>query len=351
MAQYTRTESRQWARENLDGLINVVIPSFTQDLKGLNEKGIRHDVRKCIELGFTGTLLVSEVVMTLEEYIQFTKIAVDEAAGKLTIVHHASFNTLEENIESVQLAEEAGADLVLLSYPANFYPKDSQEIYEYTKAVCDATNLGVILFPVPLWNFERLHPAAIDPKIIRQMLDHIPNIVAIKAEGGMPLIGGFTQCYQMFNDEVIVMTPLEKDAFAIGNLVSIQFMGTSNYEMYGDVLPKLFKTMQEGKYEEVYEQYWKLQPARQTVGKLMASSDGAGLVNRMLWKYAAWLNGFNGGPLRQPTMKINQSQMTAIRQALIASGIEVTKDDDSQFFIGRFPETASEKGESALINS
>ena len=61
----------------------------------------------------------------------------------------------------------------------------------------------------------------------------------------------------------------------------------------------------------------------------MVASDGAGLVNRMLWKYAAWLNGFNGGPLRQPTMKINQSQMSAIRQALIASGIEVTKDDDS----------------------
>ena len=136
-----------------------------------------------------------------------------------------------------------------------------------------------------------------------------------------------------------------------GNLVPLQFMGTSNYEMYGDTLPKLFNKMKEGKYEEVYEQYWKLQPARQTVGKLMASSDGAGLVNRMLWKYAAWLNGFSGGPLRQPTMKINQSQMSAIRQALIASGIEVTKDDDSQFFVGRFPETVSEKNENALINN
>jgi 4-hydroxy-tetrahydrodipicolinate synthase len=71
----------------------------------------------------------------------------------------------------------------------------------------------------------------------------------------------------------------------------------------------------------------------------------------MLWKYAAWLNGFSGGPLRQPTMKINQSQMSAIRQALIASGIEVTKDDDSQFFVGRFPETVSEKNENALINN
>ena len=91
MAQYTRNESRKWAKENLDGLINVVIPSFTQDLKGLNEKGIRHDVRKCIELGFTGTLLVSEVVMSLEEYIEFTKIAVDEAAGEINYCPSCKF--------------------------------------------------------------------------------------------------------------------------------------------------------------------------------------------------------------------------------------------------------------------
>ena len=338
MANYTRLEARQWAKENLHGLANVVIPSFTQDLSRLNEKGIRHDIRRNIELGFTGTLLVAETATTLEEYIEFTKIAVDEAKGNIKIIHHASFNTLKENIQAVKLAEEAGAELVLLSYPANFYPKDSQEIYEYTKNFAEATNLGIILFPVPLWNFERLHPAAIDPKIIRQLLNDVPNIVAIKAEGGMPLVAGFTQCYQLFKDEVIVMTPLEKDAFAIGNLVPIQWMATSNYEMYGDVLPKLFNLMQEGKFEEVYEQYWKLQPARSTIGKFMASSDGAGLVNRMLWKYAAWLNGFNGGPLRQPTMKVNKAQMSAIRQALIKSGIEVTNDDDSQFFIGRNPE-------------
>ena len=55
MALYTRQESRKWAKENLHGLANVVIPSFTQDLEGLNETGIRHDVRRSIDLGFTQT--------------------------------------------------------------------------------------------------------------------------------------------------------------------------------------------------------------------------------------------------------------------------------------------------------
>jgi len=336
MAYYKKAEARKWAKENLDGLANVIIPSFTADLKALNEQGIRHDVRRCIELGFTGTLLVSELALSTEEYIQFAKWVADEAQGRLQLIHHASFNTLEENIEIVQAVEEL-VDLVLLSYPANFYPEDSQGVYEYTKRFAEATDVGIILFPVPLWNFERLHPAAIDPKVIRQLIDDVPNIVSIKAEGGMPLIAGFTQCYQLFNEEVVVTTPLEKDAFAIGNIIPIQWMGTSNYEMYGDTLPILFNKMKEGKIDEVYEQYWKMQPARMAVGKLMASSDGAGLVNRMLWKYAAWLNGFNGGPLRQPTMKINSSQMSAIRNALIQSGIPVTEESDREFFIGRNP--------------
>ena len=68
---------------------------------------------------------------------------------------------LAQNLEVIRGAEEAGADLVLLSYPPNFYPESEQEIYDYTKAFCDATDLGVILFPMTHWGFERLHSASI----------------------------------------------------------------------------------------------------------------------------------------------------------------------------------------------
>ena len=41
----------------------------------------------------------------------------EEADGKLALVFHAMFNTLEENIEAVQMAEGEGCELVLLGYP------------------------------------------------------------------------------------------------------------------------------------------------------------------------------------------------------------------------------------------
>src|SRR6266478_4389437 len=133
MARYNRDEAREWARENLVGVVNCTIPSFSGDLKAINEKAIGH--------GFAGTLGVSEVAIMLPEYLDFLRVIKDEAGNRLILVHHASFSTLEQNIEAVHGAEEAGAELVLLSYPPNFYPESEQEIYDYTKAVCDATGL------------------------------------------------------------------------------------------------------------------------------------------------------------------------------------------------------------------
>src|SRR4051794_21559864 len=107
------------------GAANVVIPTFTNDLRGVNEAATRHDIRRERELGFWGALLVSETATTGAEYLQFTEWAVDEAKGDLHFIFHASFNTLEENIELANAARAIGAELVLLAYPPNFYPQSS----------------------------------------------------------------------------------------------------------------------------------------------------------------------------------------------------------------------------------
>jgi len=108
MAAYTRTEAREWAREKLIGAVNCTIPSFTSDLKSINEAGIRHDIRLAKEHGFLGTLGVSEVNITLPEYLEFLRIIRDEAGEDLVVVHHGSWSTLADNIEAVRGAEEAG---------------------------------------------------------------------------------------------------------------------------------------------------------------------------------------------------------------------------------------------------
>lgn len=338
MIDYKKSEAREWAWENMHGVANVVIPSFTQDLAHLSEKGIRHDIRLEIEYGFAGALIVCEVAQTLEEYRQCFEWAHDEAGGKLCLIHHAAFDTLDANIEAVAATQTAGAELILLSYPPNFYAETEQQIYDYTKSFCDNTDLGVILFPVPHWGFERVHPAGFSPELLTRLVDDIPNIVAIKAEGGMPTIGGFVQAHKMFGDKVIITNPLEHDAIPLASLLPMQFSGTSNTEYCGPVIPRMFQLIHEDKFDEAMELYWQIHPARMANMQANAFMSGSNFIHRMMWKYQAWLNGFNGGPLRQPTNRLVDRNMKPIRASLEASGLPVTKDHDREFFIGRNPE-------------
>jgi 4-hydroxy-tetrahydrodipicolinate synthase len=337
MARYRKHEAREWARESLRGVANVVIPSFSRDLKRLNEKGIRHDIRLEIEYGFAGTLLVSEVAITLEEYRQFFEWANDEARRRLLLIHHASFNDLEENIEAVRIAEANGAELILLSYPPNFYPTTAQDIYDYTKAFCDATSLAVMLFPVTLWGFDRVHPSDIEAAVIRKLIDNCPNVAAVKAEGGMPNVMGFVECHRLFGKEIVVTCPLEIDMVPLAQLVPMQFSGTSNTEYYGPMIPRIFNLLREQKFDEATRLYWQLHPARKANAAANAYVPQTLFLHRMLWKFQGWLNGFNGGPLRRPTMRLNDAHMNALRQGLVRSGLEPTEDPNGAFFVGRNP--------------
>jgi len=335
MPSYRKNDAREWARQHLRGIANVIIPSYSPDLRDLNEAGIRHDVRLDIDYGFAGTLLVSEVAITLDEYERFFAWAHDESRGRLLLIHHASFNTLEENVAAAALAERNGAELVLLSYPANFYPESDEDIYAYSKAFCDSTNLAVMLFPVPLWGFERIHPADIQVALIRRLLDDCRNIVAIKAEGGMPSLLGFVECRRHFGNEVVISCPLEGDMIPLAQLVDIPFSGTSNTEYYGPMIPRIFALLQRGEFDEASRLYWQLHPARKANAAAAAYMPHTSFIHRMMWKYQAWLQGFNGGPLRQPTMRLGDAQMNGLRQGLIRAGLQPTDAPNGAFFVGR----------------
>lgn len=339
MAGYSKSEARDWARERLVGAVNCTIPSFTSNLRSINETGIRHDVRLAKAHGFVGSLGVSEVSITLPEYLRFLEIMKDEAGSDLVIVHHASWSDLEQNIEAVKGAEAAGAELVLLSYPPNFYPQSEQEIYDYTKAVCDATNLAVILFPMFLWGFSnRIHPSDIPARLIRRLLDDVPNIAVIKAEGGFPSIMGIIEAYRLFGDEVVISCPIEGELLPLGQLMPIQFSATSDHEFWGPTIPEAMRLLREEKFDEVTELYWKMHPARKAKSAVSQQLNGGNFINRQLWKFQGWLRGYNGGPLRLPTQRIHDPQMNQLRQGLIASGFAPSMDSFADFFVGRNPE-------------
>jgi 4-hydroxy-tetrahydrodipicolinate synthase len=333
---FNRSEAKEWAKSTWYGAANVVIPTFSNDYKKLNPKAIAHDVKLSAEHGFWGSLLVSEGSTTLEEMKEFIDISVDARPKDFRLILHGSFNTIEETIEVSQYAEQQGVEALLLSYPQNFYPKSEQEIYEYTKAVADKTNMALIIFAVESWNFGRIHNSKFPVSLIKQIAE-IDTAVAVKYEAGHPGMAGMAECQRAVGDKVIVCDPMENNSPLWVDTYGMQWMGTSNYEMFGDLVPKYFNLFREGKFEEGMELFWKLVPARTAKTNFHKTFAGAKLIHRLGWKYLAWLNGYNGGPLRMPQMRLDDAQMNLLKTGLQKSGIKVTEEPNENFFVGRNP--------------
>ncbi|MBZ4521799.1 dihydrodipicolinate synthase family protein [Mycobacterium avium] len=341
MPEYVKSEARRWARQNLHGVTGIVLPSYTPDFVALDQEAIGNDIARNIELGFWGSLAISEPCRSIDEYVSLVRASVAAAKGtQYQIMHYASFDTLAMNIEAAKLAADAGASLSLLAYPPSFRPSDSEEIYRYTREFCDRTELGVVLFPVPLWGFERLHPAALDPDIVVRLVEDCPNIVAIKSEGGLPTMGGFAQLRQRVGDAVIVTIPIEQQVIPLRQLgIDISWMPPSDAEIYGDIAPRMMRLLDEGEHEAAWDLFWQVHPARLVHGPV--SLLGGHAIHWGAWKYIGWLNGMNGGVLPIPCPTLEESQMRAVRAALIKSKVAVTEQPDELFYIGR---TAAARG-------
>jgi dihydrodipicolinate synthase/N-acetylneuraminate lyase len=338
MPTYQRQEARAWAMESLTGVSGVTIPTFTEDLSGLNRAAIAHDIEHIIDLGFHHTLVMSEVNITPEENAEFTALARKTAGDRLGLFFHAAFGTLAENIRAVKLAEKAGVDWALLSYPPQFRAESEDDVYEYTRRFCEETELGVMIFPLPSWGFERFHPAGMSVGLVRRMLDTIPNIVAIKAEQGYPLPGGAFEMYHHFADEVVISCPIESHCIPFMDKLDLRFSGTSNTQWMSRYFPEAFAKARDGRWAEAMEDYWRVNPARQASDAITSSYLGTtGVLNRTLWKYQDWLAGFSGGPLRAPAMRAPDRHMKTLRTGLVAAGLPVTDLPDSEYLRGRFP--------------
>ncbi|KQU38448.1 dihydrodipicolinate synthase family protein [Rhodococcus sp. Leaf258] len=336
MLDYTPTEARSWARGTFDGTIAVTQPSFSADFTRIDEAAIAHDVLKLKDLGFSGTLLVAEVNITPEENARVTAVAREAGGPDFALFFHAMFPTLEQNVHAARLAEAAGVDRALLAYPSSFWPTSYDEVFDYTKTFCDETGLATMLFPLPAWGFERIHPAGMSVDFVRRVLDGVPNIVAIKSEQGYPGIPGVMEMYHHFREEVVISCPIEAETIPLMSALDFQFSGTSNTHWMSDYYPRAFDLARTGKWEEAMELYWQVHPARLANSAVSATSTpGTSTINRTQWKYQEWLAGFHGGALRPPAQRLPDRYMKQLRAALVASGLPVTDSPDEDFVRGR----------------
>jgi dihydrodipicolinate synthase/N-acetylneuraminate lyase len=334
---YKRSEAKDWAKQHWRGVCNVIMPSYTADLQRLNEKAIRHDVRRNIELGFWGALLVSECATTLDEYKRFMEICVDEAKGKHHFLIQGVFDTADQIVDMAKAGEAIGITGLLLGQPNSFYARSEGDLYDYLASVSERTSLAVCLFATTQMNLGRLHPSGYPPNVVTRIAD-LENVVAIKYEVGRPGIAGDYEIWKKLKSKrVLFSDPLEANAPLTVELFGQQWMGTSNYEYWGGAVPEIFGLLLKGEFDKAMEIYWRINPARQARINIQATFAGGNFIHRYLWKYQGWLHGYNGGPMRQPVMKLNDTQMRNVRDPLLRCGYKLQDEDATAFYRGRNP--------------
>jgi len=328
-----KSELKKWAKENYKGVENELLPSFTPDLSELDEEGIRWDVQQSIRHGFHSTLCAAETGLTFEESKRFVEIVADEAKDKIFVSTTILFDNLEQNREMLKHADKVGCDCALFGYSPNYQPKSEEEIYQLTKEMLDSTNLAIVLYPHPQYNFERFHPSGFPPQLLNRMAD-IDNAVAIKV--GEP--GLMAECARLCGDRLLVSCPIERllplNFLAYGQ----QWIGAGPYEVFQSpekpYMVEYFNLMMTGQMDKAMEIYWRLTPARVIFEQQFAPTSMLGTYNWTQHKYYQWLVGGNGGFTRQPCMKLYQHDMDASKMALRMIGIP-PRENDEEFYVGR----------------
>ena len=159
-------------RGRLEGAIAFPVTPFKTDLS-LDLEGLRRNLTKLVEhplcavvaAGGTGEMYS----LTREEHLRVIETTVETIAGRVPVIAGVGFGQ-RPAVEMAKLAATAGADGILALPP--YYPQaDDDGMFEYYRAIGEATYLGLLIYSRD-W-------AAFSPAMVER-LTAIPALIAWK---------------------------------------------------------------------------------------------------------------------------------------------------------------------------
>jgi len=159
-------------RNKLSGVIAFPITPFKEDLSldlpGLHvnlNKLLEHPVSAIVTAGGTGEMYS----LTPAEYLRVIELTALAVEDRVPVIAGVGFGQ-RLGVEMAQAAEKAGADGVLVFPP--YYPQaDDEGMFEYYRAISQATRLGMIVYSRDWIKFT---PAMVE------RLTSLPNLVGWK---------------------------------------------------------------------------------------------------------------------------------------------------------------------------
>lgn len=286
-------------------LLTAMVTPFKDDLS-IDWAGVEQLAEHLIQSGHDGIVLngtTGEAPTTSdEEKIEIIKVVRKVVAGRAKVIAGAGNNETSHSVEQAKMAADAGADGLLVVTP--YYNKPPQAgIAAHFNAMADATDVPVMLYDIP-----GRTGVQIEPDTIVKLAEH-PNIVALKdAKGdvastswvikrsGMPVYSG---------DDILNLPLLSVGA--------VGFVSVCGHTV-GKDLREMLDAWFNGNSARALEIHQKLLPVYTGTFR----TQGA-----ILTKAALAMMGLPGGKVRLPLVDATSTQISQLREDLLAGGVKV----------------------------
>lgn len=159
-------------KEPMRGVYPILVTPFDERSR-VDEESLRKLVEFNIQAGVhgLGVALGSEVMRLSEpERVQVTRIVVDQARKRVPVVINSSAAGTDLAIHYSTMAEENGADALMIMPPAG----GGGEMREYFKLISEAVHIPVFI--------QDTSTAAVSGSLARQIADETENVRYIKVE-------------------------------------------------------------------------------------------------------------------------------------------------------------------------
>ena len=318
MANYTKAEAQEWARQALRGQWTTLMTPFTPDDE-LDEAGLRQNIRHVRSLGTTGagcTWGMGEFwSLTREERLRVYDIVADEAGGEWPIGAHVTHTSAREMLTLADHAEAVGFDLLIVA-PPYMVTKTEGQVVDYVRLLADSTSLAIMFYNSPQFGMVMSSQGL-------QSLCAISNVVGVKEASFNQQLSIDT--HQLIGRDSIISTPDEWILFKgreLGFQQQVMFANTSDWRFdrpgenhyvqfidratQGDIDDE-FYDRRIRPVKELSDRWWQWTVQRQN-----------GALPVPLCKYWGELMGMAGGHVRPPLAYLPFEEKNALRLALDA---------------------------------
>ncbi len=315
---YTRSNAKAYARQNMKGIWAAALMPFTEDLR-IDEDGFHQNVLHWTEdLGIEGLFISGKqgefFSMTVSERKRSFELAVEATRGRGQTIMSCSDQNLDIVMELAHHAEDVGADYIVVHAPAlHFTTAQDDTLMGYYRSISENVDIGIALWSHPDSGY------LMSPELCNRLAD-LENVVAIKYSVPRPM---YSELSSMASDRIHVSTASEDEW--LDNIIELDWklylcssppflLQTTNDRRMHEYTQAAF----EGRVEDARRISASLDPVRAALkGTRPPEKPHAHQ------KYWQELLGQIGGRVRAPLLELTDNEKRITREAFEQCGLRV----------------------------